>query len=379
MKVMKKVVVICLVLFAAAGVFALDYGVVIDSRGSVTFQEGADTEFTPREKASIWAENSWESGDMLYTLSGNLYVLYNEDEELVIEPDLLKLAVKQADFLGSGAVLDADIGRFRFTDSTRMALNHVADGVRGRFDFGGYSVTAGLGFTGLQTKPEANISISAADSADENDDDVYFAPNRMISQLKLAAPAIDKGQLFTMEFLLQKDLRGENELDSLHTVIAAEGRITDALFYDASAVNAMDTTSSSSGILLKSGLYYTLEDILYSRISGGVLWGSARYFSLSAPTIGTVFSPGLSNTSRISLDYSMRPWAEKMSPLLRNLQFVLGGNRFAASGEYLGTELVGKILMKPASDFGAGLTMGTYLPDDGDIQGLIQLDVSIGL
>ena len=193
-------------------------------------------------------------------------------------------------------------------------------------------------------------------------------------------PVIDKGQFYTLEGLVQQDLRDDSDtLNSLHLTTSAEGKITDKLFYDLSAVNALDLSNQSSGIMFKAGLYYSIEDFYYSRISGGLLWGSANFFSISTPTVGTIYSPGLTDSSRINLDYSMRPWADRMSPLLRNLQFVLGGNLFTSAGDYTGTEILGKVKIKPASDFGAGLTMGTYLPDTGDIQGLIRLDVSLGL
>ena len=183
---------VCKVLLLSAGFIllafslsAVDYGVVIDSRSSVDLAEGADAEFTPREKVSLWAENSWESGDTLYSLSGNVFYLFNEDEDHIFDADLLKLGIKQKNFLGTGTVLDASLGRFRFSDVTGLVLSHIVDGARGRFDFGDYAFTAGIGYTGLQLKPEANVSMTVSDAIDEGDDDVYFAPRRLIEQFRL--------------------------------------------------------------------------------------------------------------------------------------------------------------------------------------------------
>ncbi len=377
---MKKIVVVSLVFLVGCGLFALDYGVVVDSRGSLALQEEGDPDFSPREKVAVWAENSWVSGDTLYTLSGNFYYLFNESEQHIFEPDLLKIGIKQKNFLNTDTVLDASLGRFSFSDKTGFVLSHVADGVRGRFDLGGYAVTAAAGYTGLLTKPEANVSMTISDVVDDNDSGVYFAPKRVFEQFRIEMPALDRNKSYTLEGLVQQDLRDSSDtMDSLHLTAAAEGGIVENLFFDLSATSAMDTENGGSGILLNAGIYYSLEEFYFSRISGGILWGSVDFFSVSKPTLGAIYSPSLADTSRIRLEYSLRPWADRMSPAMRNMQFIFGGDYFSTSGEYTGTEISGKVRMRPASDFGAGLTLAGYFPDQGVVQGLVRLDVSIGL
>jgi hypothetical protein len=141
----------------------------------------------------------------------------------------------------------------------------------------------------------------------------------------------------------------------------------------------MNLSDDLSGFMAAGSLYYFSEELLYSRISGGVLYADEDFFTVSTPTLGLVYAPAIADLTRLSFDYSLRPWGGSLSPGLKNLQFAAGGKIFMPAGEYTGTELEGGIKIKPASDFGASVKGGVYLPDEGDTTGLLRLEFSIGL
>ena len=380
------------VIFSIAAVFllctvpvaALDWGVVVDSRTTANLVKDQDTEIDLREKVSLWAEEFWndESGTQ-YTFSVNGYFLYEKtdpDETIAFDADLLRLKVKKSGLFDDRAVLDASIGRFRFAEPTGIVLSHTADGARAALDYGGIVVRTGVGYTGLQIKPEASVSMTAADAADDADDDVYFAPQRIFEQVEVALPNLVERQRFTLAGLLQQDLRdGDDTLDSVHLIGMADGELSKGLYYTASGTYAIDLSNDLSGLSASGSVYYFSEELLYSRISAGVLYADEDFFTVSTPTLGLVFTPGIADLTRVAFDYSLRPWGDRFDPVVKNLQFSVGTKLFMPAGEYTGSEVTGGVNFKPTSDFGASLKGGVYLPDEGDTAGLLRLDVSLGL
>ena len=377
---------VLLLLLPAVTLSAFDWGVVLDNNSTLTFTEGEDADNDQRNKVSLWGEHFWaDAADTQYTLTFNGYFLYDytsepEDEIIAVNPDLIRLKVKKAGLFDDKAVLDASIGRFRFSDPSALVLSHTADGASAQIDYGSVIVKAAAGYTGLQLKPEASVNMSAADAADDADDDVYFAPKRIFEQAEIVLPALIERQRFTLSGLLQQDLRDEGDkLDSLHIVGAANGELTKGLYYNATGAVAMNLSDDLSGFMAAGSLYYFSEELYYSRVSGGVLYADEDFFSVSPPTLGLVYAPAIADLTRISFDYSLRPWGDRVTPGLANLQFAAGGKIFMPAGEYAGTELEGGVKIKPTSDFGASVKGGVYLPDGGDTAGLLRLEFSIGL
>ena len=376
-----------LLLFCLVNLTAFDWGVVVDNRSTVNLLEGEDTENEQRNKISVWGEKFWtnESGTE-YVFSFNGFFLYDydsidEDDALIAgDTDLLRLKVKKSGLFGNGAVLDASAGRFRFSDPTRIILSHTADGAAAGLDLNTVQLKTAVGYTGLQLKPEASITMTAADAVDDEDDDVYFAPKRLFEQLDIVLPNVLPGQRVTAAGLFQQDLRDEDDtLSSVHLIGAADGEIVTGLFYALSGGYAINLDDDVNGLMGSASVYYFSEELLYSRISAGVLGADEDFFPVSTPTLGLVFTPGIANLTRIAFDYSLRPWGDEFDPVVKNLRFSVGSKIFMFDGEYIGTEYEGGIRFKPTSDFGASLTGGLYQPDEGDLAGLVRLDVSLGL
>ncbi|WP_319477946.1 hypothetical protein [Marispirochaeta aestuarii] len=370
-----------IILLPLAGLNAFDWGVVVDSRSDIDLMEDEDAEYTPRFKSSIWLNHFWaDDAETQYSFAGNVFYLYNEEEYHIFDADLLRLGIKKGGLFGGGTVMDASLGRFRFSDPTGIALDHLADGARARFDIGSAAITGAAGYTGLLTKPEASVNMTLSDYIDDDDDDVYFAPKRLFEQIRAEFPSLMEGQLLSLEGLFQQDLSGDDdELNSLHLAGAVEGSLGSGFFYEVNGIFSRDISNDLSGYFGSGEVYLYMESFYNSRVSAGVLGGSEDFFTVSSPTLGLIASPAPANLTRVSADYSIRPWADRFDPFFRNLQFTAGGRAFYFDGEYTGMEAEGGVRFKPASDVGASLKGGMYLPDDGPNQGLIRLDVSVGL
>jgi hypothetical protein len=224
--------------------------------------------------------------------------------------------------------------------------------------------------------------MSAADVADGNDDDVYFAPKRLFEQLVLQFPEMAPRQRLTVETLFQQDLREEtaDKLNSVHATAKADGAIAGGFYYDISATGGWDVSNNVNGLMTAASLRYFAEQYLGSRASLGLILTGEDFLTVSTPTFGLVYAPSEADLLRIAFDYSMRPWSGRLSPALRNLQFLTGLKYFAVPGDgYTGMELEGGINFRPSSDFGASLKGGLWLPDGGDTQGLVRLEFSLGL
>jgi hypothetical protein len=295
----------------------------------------------------------------------------------------LKLSISRPDLLEPGkGVLRSDLGRFRFSDPSAMVFNHTADGAAGSFDFGPAIVSAAVGYTGLQLKPEASLNMSAADAVDEDDDDVYFAPKRLFEQVSVTVRDYIPRQKLTAPGFLQQDLRDDDgdKLNSLHLIGVADGSITDGLYYSLSGVYASNLSDDLSGTLFKAGLFYFSEALYNSRFSGEVLVTGEDYFAVSEPTLGLVYTPDEADLLRYALDYSIRPWGDQFNPVLRNLQFTAGAKFFSVPGDdSTGNEFEGGIKFRPTSDFGAAVKYGIFVPEDGDNTSLLRLEASLGL
>ncbi|WP_319563132.1 hypothetical protein [Marispirochaeta sp.] len=372
---------VCVViLLPIASLNAFDWGVVMDTRSDIELMEDEDVEYTPRFKSSLWLNHFWaDDAETQYSFAANIFYLYNEEEYHIFDTDLLRLGIKKGGLFG-GTVLDASVGRFRFSDPTGIALDHLADGARARFDLGPAAITTAAGYTGLLTKPEASVNMTSSDRMDDDDDDVYFAPKRVFEQVRAEIPSLIEGHLISVEGMFQQDLSGDDdELNSLHLSGSLEGGIGGGFFYEINGIFARDLSNELSGYYGSGELYLFMESFYSSRASVGLLGGSEDFFTVSSPTLGLIASPAPANLRRISADYSIRPWADRFDPLLRNLQFTAGGRSFYYDGDYSGMELEGGVKFKPASDVGASLKGGVFLPDDGPNQGLIRVDVSVGL
>lgn len=386
MKTLRSVLITAVLLIFTLPLFAFDWGVVVDNTSTFNFSaaDDVDPENDQRNKVSLWAEEywtPWEDGTV--SLTANAYYLYTDDRELLIDLSLLKLSIDRADLLDPGkGVLRTDLGRFRFSDPSGMVFNHTADGAAGSFDFGPAIISAGVGYTGLQLKPEASVNMSAADAADEGDDDVYFAPKRLFEQVSVSVRDYLPRQKLTAGGLFQQDLRDDDgdPLNSMHLVGTADGSITEGLYYSLAGVYASNLSDDLNGTLFKAGLFYFSEALLNSRISGDLLVTGEDYFSVSEPTLGLVYTPDEADLLRVALDYSIRPWGDRFDPFLRNLQFAAGAKFFSIpGGDRTGNEFEGGIKFRPTSDFGAAVKYGLFVPEEGDNASLVRLEASLGL
>jgi hypothetical protein len=368
---------------AAAPLFSFDWGVVLDNSSSIGFGGGGDAEFTQRDKLSLWAEHFWSGNDdSQYIVQFNGFYLYTNERAWLFDFDRLDFRMKKAGIYNSSAVLDLGVGRFRFSDTTATVLNHTADGVSLGLDISKIQISAAAGYTGFLLKPENGVEMSGADAVDSNDSDVYFAPKRLFEQLTLRFPQLVPRQRLTMETLFQQDLR-ETEADRLgstHLTVRADGALPAGFYYDVSATGGFNHLANTSALMTRASVSYFNQQMAGSRVSLGMVLTGEDFLTVSTPSFGLVYTPPEADLLRFNLNYSARPWQNRRSPALQNLQFLFGIKTFAVPGEsYTGTEIDGGVNFRPTSDFGASLKGGLWMPDGGDSQGLLRFEFSLGL
>ena len=380
---------------------AFDWGVTLDNFTTINYSGGDDTALSQRNKAAVWAETRWVSeNNNRFILSGQGSFLYTNEPLYLFDIDRLVLRARFPGLLGEATVADASFGRFRFMEPTGLVMNHPADGVSFMSDHGEVRWGFSLGYTGLLLKPEAGIEMSSEDTADKTDEGVYFAPRRLLQIGELTFPRLPGRQSLTVAAVAQQDLRGlfdddtADDFHSLHGLLSLSGPIpvTPGVYYNLDAglsydISDMDNMEKQLAFMGRGRLRYFNEGWGYSRFALGLLFTSEDFFAVSTPSLAVVHAPALDNLLRVTFDYSARPWGNRMAPALRNLMFTTAGRLFftpldssgddAAGAGYQGAEIEAGISVRPAVDLGFAMKGGVFIPQEGDINGLLRFELSV--
>lgn len=382
---MRKISAIVVILFLFVLVlpgFGFDWGITVDNSSKLILPENADSDLEQRDRLSLWFDHFWDGrGLSSYRLLFNGYYLYTDETPLLIDVDRAEFQLKKGGLFSGDTSLDLSLGRLRYLDLSGFVLNHRADGASFALSLSEMTVYGSLGYTGLQLKPESGVNMSLADSADDLDDDVHFAPKRLFQQLRLVYPELLPGQKLSIETLFQQDLRSGigNTLDSSHATARIDGGVA-SFFYSLAATGGWNHLAGSSALMLYANAKYFAEELLNSRFSIDFIRCGEEFLSISSPAFGSIYSPDESDMTRVQLSYSIRPWADSFEPLLRNLQFQSSGRIFSSTAqEYEGTELDLAVLFRPSHDLGASITGGFWLPEQGDSETMLRLELSLSL
>ncbi len=181
---------------------------------------------------------------------------------------------------GTG-VLTWTAGRQFLVDPTGLVLSNKADGLSVTLGTPMLTATARAAYTGLLLKPESNVSMSAADIADDDDNGVFFAPKRLLAGAELSFPEVYARQTALLFFLAQFDLRSDTSarVSTQYTGAKLSGPLGGALYYDASAVDGdragmKARTRPCSGCSGRPACATTTPKLAYARIEIRGLYAS---------------------------------------------------------------------------------------------------------
>ena len=204
--------------------------------------------------------------------------------------------------------LDINIGRFAVADSTSMIFNQNIDGVYASLPFNLFSVSAGVGYTGLQnakTTGVYGIPVSTSSSS------IYeLAPGYVAILTRASAPNLIAGQSFEAEinsFINCNTVDSSDHLTRSFVTVSARGPIIPFLYYNAafSFGFALGPTSKA-GIMGKAGVSY-YPDFLSSALSFTTVFATDGFLPFTDLPVSSDGRIGCSDLLKLSLSYSLKP------------------------------------------------------------------------
>jgi hypothetical protein len=200
-----------------------DAGVIVRTVPVLTGDSGKDTSFDFRADLIPWV--SLPIGD-IYNFYASLMVSagYGGDKApsngalpsgdnshwaLLFEPERIEFSANLAERLTVSA------GRLRFWEQSSFAASGNFDSVAVRAGFEAGTLSAGAAYTGLLYKESAYITMTKNDLKNYHDDDVYFAPKRILAGAVWDSKSSSGGSFsYSLSALAQADLKSSGYLHS---------------------------------------------------------------------------------------------------------------------------------------------------------------------
>ena len=416
---MKKYILVLILLPALTSVvFSFDFGGNLNNYSFITNEDDSQDQIN---KMSLWGAHSINDNTFV-TAQGS--IAYSKDDyDILVDLDYLYFDQSIPEITGAESALSYRIGRFYQSDFTGKVFAHRADGFRANFAIPMGNLYMSSGYTGLLLKPVSDLNTTAADNADDSDDDIKLAPKKLVSVLGFDFIDILPGQQLSLSAVNVFDLRSEDliedgdtktealadgntggKLNTTYIGAGMSGSLIDGFFYSSYFFMQLGKTltydgteykdESISAFLLGGSLSYFNRDLLYSKATASIVYAtgdddassvyegntdgsSTTFIPVSGSSTGFIFAPSLSNIMIAGLGYSIKPFGNEKSAL-KNFQTALSSNFYFRATEgaiseqgiintesdkkYLGTEIDLGLNFRPFSDFGIGIKGGVFIP-----------------
>jgi len=410
---------IIVLLFAAASVFAIDFGGTIENETALSLGEGEI--FKQNNRVSVWLQLDFTDALAFNMQASYIFTL---QDMLMYEVDAFAL---QGEFpiLGETPfMLKLNLGRFPLADFSGFVLDHLVDGLEFVYSNSFMDVRIAGGYTGFLFKKTSVVIMTKADSNDIADDDNFFAAPRVIGIAELNFPELFLRQNLTLSALVQFDMRPEDDLiqagettedptrgGHLHSQyfgLGIGGTILPSFYYNLFGYVQIGETLSWTGaeyeyapiLAFASGgrLSWFLRDSVASMFGFEVLFASGDndtdmflegssegesniFIPVTKTELGIAFTPQLPNIFLVSIEYSMKPMDSMKDSMWSNLQTALKCTAFfrASTGHIsdyvidmgsdsliLGGEVDLVTRFRPFSDLGLVLNVGLFIPATSD-------------
>ncbi|MCL2480490.1 MAG: hypothetical protein FWF38_02130 [Spirochaetaceae bacterium] len=404
---MKKNILFLLLAFSVLSFgFGVDFGGYVGNYSLIT----SESDFREQiNKLALWLALS--PADAVY-ITGQGSVAYSY-EEYDILGDLDYLYVTQ-DFSG----FSYKLGRFFQSEFTGNVFSHRLDGAQFDLAFSRLNLMLGAGYSGLLLKPVSSLNNSKADMVDNSDDDIKFAPKKVIINLGASFPEIIPSQQLDFSVVTQIDMRSKDliedndpadkegkggKFNTVYFGLGLSGALTGSFIYDIygylqlakslSLIEAEYLYKNQIAFLVGGSVSYLNKDFYFSKITASFMYASgdddsasvydgntndnnSQFIPVSESVTGIIFAPILSNLLRAGLEYSVKPFSSRV---MKNFQIAISGaayfkategavseNRVStgySSEKYLGTEAMLTFNLRPFSDFGITAAGGAFFPN----------------
>jgi hypothetical protein len=364
-------ILLCL---SAPGLFAVNFGFVIDQGGDYSSSEDLNYAGSylpwlswthPGKKLEIYASG-------LFTIE---YKEQREDQWLFIPEAGRFEAVGQP-----RNNLTLEIGRQGYHDGAGLVAQGLFDGLSASYRVGKHRLGAGAYYTGLLFSRTARIAMTPSDLGEYNDNDHYFAPKRVLGSLQYEIAGFFSGRAsLHAGALAQFDLRDDDTLHSQYGILkfnlAPVPRLNLELAGVAGLSEQADETLFSAAA--SGGFVWTTPSKYGDRLGFFIRWGSGSEGGLDAfsPITnhghGRVFSPDLGGVASARLSYELR-MTRAFSFDVEAAYFIRTGTETFVDEEmkldpgsaslHLGPEFFASVTFAPLSDLSFNVGGGVFLP-----------------
>jgi len=367
MKTRTFVCIALLVVGLAGSLFAYDFGVTIDNNTEYWSKEGEG--FLQEDTGHLWFSTylgeSWLFNASLEgTLSSDSPTFYADVETLSLKGTFPHLE-------NGNSLFAIEIGRFFHKEFSSYVFAHRMDGIRMDFGYSWSNLQIAVGYTGLLNKYYTSLVMSRLDAMDDIDDDILFAPQRLIGTLSWNIPELFARQNLTLSVVVNEDLRhlfedvieeGKETFDptsgglveTQYFGVGLDGPLTRVLHYDVffylgtgrtltfgpdSQSNTLESYQYKDirSVLTGFSLRYYLEEFFQSvaglkflyatgdKDAASYLEGNQKgdltmFLPVSGKTLGTAFNPKSSNLMATEVSFSLKPFSGLKGSLVESLQ-----------------------------------------------------------
>lgn len=361
--------VILSLFLSSASVYASDYGLSL----SVT-PKYLGEDFTLNASASPWFSVLINEQTDIYASAIVDYALVDEESDFRFDAGRTQLTYRAKPAI----VLEA--GRLFYSDIATLVGSGLFDGSRismafpfGRAVFGAY-------YSGLLNKERVGLALSIADLIDAADDDVYFAPSRVLISAALSSPSLFGNFGLNSEVLAQFDLRGTSKAVNsqyiiLSSYLSLPQDLSLTLGLAASIVQSDDDGDATGyGISTRGEISYLVPSPLFDRLYLGGAWGSGSdegdggFFPIKGPNAGKVFTAPLRGIATVHGGYFVKLMPQlsadvSVTAFLRQGDGALDAEiDYTNDSAYIGTEAYASMSFSVSSELSLSMGTGMFFP-----------------
>ena len=310
------------------------------------------------------------------------------DKNVFLVPELLRTELT----LRIGSNNELKFGRIPYTDPLGFIVSGLFDGTQISLVLNNNTISAGIWYTGLLYKKNANITMTSDDLASyykkldyENFWDTYWAPRRILLAFDWSNPYLAPWLRLNASLIGQFDLSGSNNFCHSQYLAFKAGMPLGSFIFDLGGCFELAQTSDKLKISLAGelGIAWMLPTPVRDRLQLTCRLTNAAipddlftaFIPITTISQGTVLQAKFSGLSMFSLDYTAR--------LHEVFSINLAGAYFIASdydtyrgypknpsggrdGNLLGSEFSGRLVWSPFSDLQLNLGGGIFMPSLGN-------------
>jgi len=379
----KFIFLIITLIILPVGIYAYDFGITANINTGLNNANQDETTFN--FGLNLWPYYSTLINDNSeFIVSASVSLGYDNSEFFFI-PELLRTEFSMR---FETSVLRA--GRFNYTDPLSFIVSGLFDGVQYFYNTAIGNFNAGLWYTGLLYKKNANITMTNDDMEEfikpvdsKNISDTYFASRRLFASIGWEHPSVAEMIHLNTAIIFQIDLTDAvNRYNNQYLIVKASIPYSDFLFEFGGSIELSQHTGVEKNIAFagEAGFYWMIPGEINSRLSfTGIIAGGRigdlcdAFVPITSKYYGYVLKHKMSGLSIFTAEYIRRFNSSigaqfTASYFIRNDLGTFTGYPAdqSSSGYFLGPEISSSLTWRPASDLFVNFSAGMFIPAIGN-------------